>query len=139
MNHAHPPLTSPRSNRPRAALRVRCAAYAIVAMLVAMSGVAFAHTDEAVERVYVTAPDAPAFQNWESADAKSKGCVSCHTKSDRKTMHASEAVVLGCADCHGGDAKVFAPAGVSANHAGHIWPLQVGRLWSLTTALISDR
>ena len=52
-------------------------------------------------------PDAPAFQTWEEADAKSKGCVSCHTRSDRKTMHASEAVVLGCVDCHGGDAKVW--------------------------------
>ena len=62
---------------------------------------------EKVERTYVTAPPAPAFQTWEQADAKSAGCVSCHTASDRKTMHASPAVVLGCTDCHGGDPTVF--------------------------------
>ncbi len=54
----------------------------------------------------VRAPAAPPFQTWDQADAKSAGCVSCHTASDRKTMHASEAVVLGCTDCHGGDATV---------------------------------
>ncbi|MEZ5462295.1 hypothetical protein [Dokdonella sp.] len=66
---------------------------------------------EAVERDYVTAPNAPAFQTWAQADEKSAGCVTCHTDSDRKTMHASPAVVLGCTDCHGGNASVNAPAG----------------------------
>ena len=66
-----------------------------------------------VARSYTAAPPAPAFQGWEAADAKSRGCVSCHTQSDRKTMHASEAVVLGCTDCHGGDASVFVAAGES--------------------------
>ncbi|MBX3693110.1 multiheme c-type cytochrome [Dokdonella sp.] len=61
-----------------------------------------------VEREYVTAPAAPAFQTWEQAEAKSAGCVSCHSASDRKTMHANPAVVLGCTDCHGGDASVQA-------------------------------
>ena len=64
-----------------------------------------------VERTYVSAPAAPAFQTWDDAQKKSAGCVSCHTQSDRKTMHATEAVVLGCTDCHGGDANVFAPPG----------------------------
>ena len=69
--------------------------------------------EKPVERNYasVTAAPAPAFQNWDQAKSKSDGCVSCHTKSDRKTMHANEAVVLGCTDCHGGNAKVFGPAG----------------------------
>ncbi len=67
-----------------------------------------------VERTYVTAPDAPAFQTWPQADGKSAGCVSCHTASDRKTMHASEAVVLGCTDCHGGDATVFGSNPIAA-------------------------
>src|SRR5688572_21998858 len=65
---------------------------------------------EPVERTYVKAPPAPAFQSWADADAKSAGCVTCHTASDRKTMHASEGVVLGCTDCHGGDATVRGPA-----------------------------
>ncbi len=68
---------------------------------------------EMVERTYVTAPDAPAFQSWDEANTKSEGCVSCHTDSDRKTMHASEAVVLGCTDCHGGNAGVHLPSGES--------------------------
>src|SRR5580765_882115 len=73
---------------------------------------AFANDEEhAVERTYVSAPAAPAFQTWDDAQKKSTGCVSCHTKSDRKTMHANEAVVLGCTDCHGGDPNVFAPNG----------------------------
>ncbi len=67
---------------------------------------ALANEEEAVERSYVTAPNAPAFQTWVQADEKSKGCVSCHTDSDRKTMHASSAVVLGCTDCHGGNAGI---------------------------------
>jgi hypothetical protein len=51
---------------------------------------------------------APARQPREEAERKSAGCVSCHTQTDQKTMHASRAVVLGCADCHGGDFRVMA-------------------------------
>jgi hypothetical protein len=39
--------------------------------------------------------------------AASPGCLSCHTATDRATMHESPAVVLNCTDCHGGDATVF--------------------------------
>ena len=62
-----------------------------------------------VQRNYVRAPDAPANQTWAQANAKSAGCVSCHTESnlasesnadqvsflahDQQTMHASKAVV----------------------------------------------
>lgn len=56
---------------------------------------------------YTFTPPAPANQEWAEADAKSSGCQSCHTASDHKTMHASPAVVLGCTDCHGGDATVM--------------------------------
>ena len=45
--------------------------------------------------------------------AASEGCVSCHSASDRATMHANPAVVLGCADCHGGDARVMRPEGTA--------------------------
>jgi len=88
---------------------------------------AFASDDERpVERSYVSARAAPAFQTWDDAQKKSVGCVSCHTQSDRKTMHATEAVVLGCTDCHGGNATIFAPPGetYSADQAGK------GRGWS---------
>jgi hypothetical protein len=63
-----------------------------------------------VHRIYAFSPPAPVGQTQEQADAKSAGCVSCHTASDASTMHNSPSVVLGCVDCHGGDAKVTAAA-----------------------------
>ena len=54
---------------------------------------------------------APARQQAQDAEKKSAGCESCHTDSDAKSMHVNPAVVLGCVDCHGGDAAVFAPTG----------------------------
>jgi hypothetical protein len=59
-------------------------------------------------------PPAPAQQSVEEAHAKSVGCMTCHTATDRHTMHQNPGVVLGCADCHGGDAKVGSPKGRSA-------------------------
>ena len=56
-------------------------------------------------------PPAPAKQSVADADHKSAGCITCHTASDRHTMHANPAVVLGCTDCHGGDSKVEKLAG----------------------------
>ena len=71
---------------------------------------------------YRTAPPAPAFQTRAQADAASAGCVTCHRRSDQKTMHASPVVVLGCADCHGGDPAVkwagALPQSRAAFHAG---------------------
>ncbi|WP_338468237.1 hypothetical protein RXV95_06720 [Novosphingobium sp. ZN18A2] len=64
---------------------------------------------------YMKAPSAPrgqpgetAKEQWAYVDKKNEGCVSCHTKSDHKTMHASPAVVLACVDCHGGNSKIVA-------------------------------
>src|SRR5262249_41393252 len=59
------------------------------------------------------APPAPERQSVAEADAKSAGCISCHTATDRHTMHQNPGVVLGCADCHGGDARAVLPAGLS--------------------------
>jgi hypothetical protein len=59
---------------------------------------------------HVTAPSAPRTQTQNQADAKSVGCISCHTDSDAKTMHAMPSVVLGCTDCHGGDASIRVPS-----------------------------
>ncbi|WP_440222445.1 hypothetical protein ACQQ2N_15330 [Dokdonella sp. MW10] len=89
------------------------AVFGLLAGMLAAPAWADSSKPEKVEREYVTAPSAPAFQTWEQADAKSAGCTSCHTATDRKTMHATPAVVLGCTDCHGGDANVRAPAGVT--------------------------
>jgi hypothetical protein len=47
-------------------------------------------------------------QTHDDAAVKSAGCLTCHTATDEPTMHASDAVRLGCTDCHGGDATVRA-------------------------------
>src|SRR5262252_3179113 len=60
--------------------------------------------------VAAVAPPAPERQSVEEAQAKSAGCVSCHIATDRHTMHQNPGVVLGCADCHGGDARVAVSA-----------------------------
>jgi hypothetical protein len=88
--------------------------------------------EKAVTRDYslVRAAPAPRTQEWEAAETKSSGCVSCHTESDQKTMHKSQAVVLGCADCHGGNAAVIGnpdlahtdPAYVAARDRAHVLP-----------------
>lgn len=93
-------------------MRSIAAACAAFALLLPSAVLADSSKPEKVEREYVTAPNAPAFQTWPQADEKSAGCISCHTASDRKTMHANPAVVLGCTDCHGGNASVNAPAGL---------------------------
>jgi hypothetical protein len=69
---------------------------------------------------YAFTPPAPQNQGWDEANGKSNGCVSCHTASDQKTMHASPAVVLGCADCHGGDAKIFVQPGLKSTDRDYI-------------------
>ena len=56
-------------------------------------------------------PPSPERQTEADADAKSKGCITCHTASDRHTMHANPGVILGCTDCHGGDAAIERTAG----------------------------
>ncbi|MGH8123571.1 MAG: multiheme c-type cytochrome, partial [Rudaea sp.] len=88
-------------------------------LLFAPLGVRADDEEKPVERIYTAAPAAPAFQSWDDAQKKSAGCVSCHTKSDRKTMHANEAVVLGCTDCHGGNANVLAPQGTAYSADDH--------------------
>jgi len=56
-----------------------------------------------------TAPHAPASQTAQDAADKSAGCVTCHRETDRASMHESPGVVLGCVDCHGGNASVKSP------------------------------
>jgi hypothetical protein len=60
-----------------------------------------------VERHYDVIPPAPRSQSVETAASKSEGCESCHSATDSSSMHASDSVVLGCTDCHGGDASIF--------------------------------
>ena len=42
----------------------------------------------------------------EQARLASVGCMSCHTGIEHPNMHAEDTVVLGCTDCHGGNAEI---------------------------------
>ena len=108
-----------------------------VAILLTAAGLLWAGAAAAAEGesarslTYDIYPPAPAQQSSMEADAKSAGCVSCHTTTDQKTMHQNPAVVLGCTDCHGGNAGVMKPAGAAhadreyfaAQEQAHVLPL----------------
>ena len=103
----------------------------LTTLLLVATLAAFAAEGEKPRKVeYPFYPVAPQKQTWLDADGKSTGCVSCHSASDAFTMHVSQAVVLGCTDCHGGDASVHAPQDVSAGEqydaardSAHVQPL----------------
>jgi hypothetical protein len=83
---------------------------------------------------YAATPPAPASQPADASEAKSHGCYSCHEKTDQPTMHVNPGVVLGCTDCHGGDASIVRPAGTTPSHpryratleAAHVLPRYPG-------------
>ncbi len=79
--------------------------------------VASGGNEKAVPRNYIAAPPAPARQSVMDESRKSFGCVSCHTATDRHTMHANPGVVIGCVDCHGGDATIVKPKDAIYNGA----------------------
>ena len=81
---------------------------ACLTLLVA-SGAFASSGEHALDIKYKTHPPAPERQSIMDASRKSAGCVTCHTGTDRHTMHANPAVVLGCTDCHGGDVAVNKP------------------------------
>ncbi|KGK01527.1 hypothetical protein ND16A_2981 [Thalassotalea sp. ND16A] len=70
---------------------------------------AFSSAEQQVARDYKFTPPAPQHQTSQQALLKSSGCLSCHTDTDSLTMHASPGVILGCIDCHGGNAEVRKP------------------------------
>ena len=74
--------------------------------------------EEARDIEYVTQPPAPYQQTEAAMERKSAGCVSCHSETDEKTMHANPGVNLGCVDCHGGDQTVTRPNGMQRDTAG---------------------
>jgi len=91
---------------------LRTGALIAVALLAPLSSRA-SDIEKPVARTYPAFPAAKLGMSDAEADQASAGCVSCHTDSDAKTMHVSQAVKLGCASCHGGDASVMAPAGLA--------------------------
>lgn len=114
-------------------------AWLALALVVLIVPVALRASDEEKPQAvhYVKAASAPrgqpgdtAEEQWAYVDKKNEGCVSCHTQSDHKTMHASPAVVLACVDCHGGDGTVVADRSwdwkglqyATAMNAAHVLP-----------------
>src|SRR3990167_5559017 len=91
---------------------LKLGALAAFTLLVPLSPKA-SEAEKPVPRKYAVSAPAKLGMTEAEVDKDSAGCVSCHTDSDAKTMHLSPAVQLGCASCHGGDAGVFAPAGLA--------------------------
>jgi hypothetical protein len=58
-------------------------------------------------------------QTAEDTNRKSAGCLSCHAPIETPSMHTNPAVQAGCADCHGGTASVFVPAGAAQGSAAY--------------------
>ena len=77
----------------------------LVCLVLASPPLAAAGIEQPAHVTYTVTPPAPRGQSPEQALAKSASCLSCHSRTDSMSMHDPE-VVLGCTDCHGGDATV---------------------------------
>ena len=89
-------------------MRWRRALLPCLLLVLPAQGSRASEAEKPVPRSYalVKASPAPAQQSIADVAAKSRGCISCHSKSDAASMHVSPAVRLGCTDCHGGNAGV---------------------------------
>lgn len=58
------------------------------------------------EKGFSRGPSVPRGESPEQAAAASTGCLTCHTGIEHANMHAEDTVVLGCADCHGGNSTI---------------------------------
>jgi hypothetical protein len=97
---------------------------ALVLALLALSAIgpalgAVEKVEAPMARQYVAAPAAIQGETAAQAATQSVGCLRCHTASEAPTMHATDAVQLGCADCHGGDATPRAPVGAKKSDRGY--------------------
>jgi hypothetical protein len=80
---------------------------------------------------YADTLPAPQKETQAEAQLNSAGCMSCHTTTDSLSMHTSPGVILGCADCHGGNAAALLPPGTPTGSpeyrrvldAAHVHPL----------------
>jgi len=85
-----------------------------------LSASAFAAGGESPRSIrYPFTPPAPAGQTVEQAGAKSMGCLTCHSATDHASMHANEGVILGCADCHGGNVRATKPMDAQPGDAAY--------------------
>ena len=99
-------------------------------LLMAMSALA-SESSGKQSRHYPVYANAPASQSPDEVASKNYGCLSCHTTTDQPSMHASEAVNLGCVDCHGGNSGISKPSAarqgdsdyLTAQFDAHVLPL----------------
>jgi hypothetical protein len=96
---------------------MRAALLPIVALLPFAAAASSGETPQ--QRVYATAPPAPAQQTLDEVSAKSAGCLGCHTQTDAPAMHTTAGVNLGCTDCHGGNAAAVKPETAAAGDAAY--------------------
>jgi hypothetical protein len=82
----------------------------MIVVLLCGSNVGVRALENPQELTYTFSPPAPAHQTQAEADAKSAGCVSCHTGTDTASMHVGGGAIIGCTDCHGGNTHVRKPA-----------------------------
>ena len=104
---------------------------ALIALILITQGSALlaSEGEEAQEVVYAEAKDAPRQQSKKEADEKSKGCLTCHTSTDKMSMHDNEAVTLGCTDCHGGNASIMVPHAIAKHSGGACFARGEGDKW----------
>ncbi len=88
--------------------------------LCSLVGYALASEETPRDIHYVTAPAAPRGQAPAEAESKSAGCRSCHTATDQATMHQNPGIVIGCTDCHGGNARVFLAVGIKREDPAYL-------------------
>ncbi|HEY6306915.1 MAG TPA: hypothetical protein VI488_10715 [Candidatus Angelobacter sp.] len=72
-------------------------------------------SNEAQAQVSQAALPGWAGQSQADADAKSSGCISCHSSTDSASMHTSTTVRLGCTDCHGGKSDITLAPGTAVS------------------------
>jgi len=126
---------------PRTALRAAFAAAALAgSAFVVVAGCA-RFTDRDLSTSIGHAPPVPGETGYGTADeetAASAGCITCHEGVDRPSMHVSNLVRIGCAQCHGGDPNVHKPSGskstrpfdsgyLAAMESAHVAPLFPGK------------
>ena len=90
-------------------LTILLAAVLVVLGLTPAPSGAVSGVEKPKEVTYVPTPPAPRTQLPEQAAAKSRGCLTCHEATDSANMHSSPAAIIGCTDCHGGNATAFDP------------------------------
>ncbi|WP_336918912.1 hypothetical protein [Altererythrobacter lauratis] len=113
---------SARHIAPRQLALAASLALAAVAFVAGPQSRAAGPSETPIPRDYslVRAAPAPQNQTMLEAMAKSDGCYSCHVQTDAPSMHTSDAVVLGCVDCHGGNASVRGNPNLSFDHPDYI-------------------